>query len=89
MNGGHFVSAGASPPSLYFDEDNVHAQCSECNLRLEGNHYIYGLKLGKKRADRLIKMRQQFAGEVWTITQYQEKIEHYKKELDKLLNKHE
>lgn len=79
MSGGHFITAATCPPSLYFDEDNVHAQCSYCNLNNEGNHYIYGLRLGKRRANRLINMRQKFRGEVWTIEEYLIKIAHYKK----------
>lgn len=77
MGGGHFVSAGASPPSLYFHEDNVHAQCTDCNLTLEGNHYVYGVKLGPRLANRLIKMRQELVGEVWSIEKYQEMILKY------------
>ena len=49
---GHFIPAGACGLELYFNEDNVHVQCSHCNLALQGNQYLYGLKLGKK-ADEL------------------------------------
>lgn len=78
MNGGHFVTAAVCPPSLYFSEENVHAQCAECNLKLEGNHYVYGIKLGEEVANRLMQMRHDFRGEVWTIEEYKIKIEYYK-----------
>ena len=81
MGGGHFVSAGASPPSLYFHEDNVHAQCTDCNLKLEGNHYVYGIKLGKKKAEELIDLRRKLQGEVWSIDQYKEKCIEYEQKL--------
>ncbi len=77
LGGGHFITAAVCPPSLYFHEDNVHAQCTHCNLVLEGNHYIYGVKLGPSRVDTLYKMKEEFRGEVWTIQQYQEKIDYY------------
>ena len=77
MGGGHFISKGACPPSLYFSEDNVHAQCTNCNLKLEGNHYVYGIKLGKKLADKLIKQRLELQGEIWSIEDYQSKIKEY------------
>jgi len=87
MHGGHFVTASTCPPSLYFDEDNVHAQCADCNLRNEGNHYVYGMRLGKRRANRLIKMRHKFRGEVWTIAEYEDKTAEYKKKLKALIKK--
>jgi hypothetical protein len=42
---GHFIPKGACGLELYFSEENVHCQCSFCNLVLQGNQYIYGKKL--------------------------------------------
>ncbi len=33
--------------AVYFEERNVHPQCSECNLTLQGNQYRYALFLQK------------------------------------------
>ena len=54
---GHFDPAGACGLALYFHEDNVHCQCSWCNLTLQGNQYIYGEKLGKKKVEELKRIK--------------------------------
>jgi hypothetical protein len=77
MAGGHFISAAACPPSLYFHEDNVRPQCSHCNLVLEGNHYLYGVKLGKRIVNKLYKLKEEKRGEVWTQEDYQKQIKRY------------
>lgn len=81
MGGGHFISKAACPPTLYFHEDNVHAQCTECNLHLEGNHYIYGVRLGKRRVNALYSLKNKLVGEVWSIEDYKKKIEEYERKL--------
>ncbi len=53
---GHFMSSGHYP-ELRFNPDNVHLQCSHCNLYLHGNllEYRKGLiqKIGKERVEKL------------------------------------
>uniref|UniRef100_A0A6M3Y7A7 Putative lambda recombination protein n=1 Tax=viral metagenome TaxID=1070528 RepID=A0A6M3Y7A7_9ZZZZ len=53
---GHFVH---SSQETYFDEQNVHAQCSACNLWKHGNLGVYAVKLDAKygtgTAESLIK----------------------------------
>ena len=39
--GGHYIAKGACGLDYYFSEKNVHCQCSNCNLRLEGNRPAY------------------------------------------------
>lgn len=82
MHAGHFIPKASAGLELYFHEDNVHAECPKCNLFLEGNHYEYGLKLGKRRVNALYKLK----GKVvkWTEEDYLKKIEHYKNEYKKL-----
>ncbi len=87
INGGHFITGAICPPSVFFHEDNVHAQCAHCNLRLEGNHYKYGLALGKRRVNALYKLLAEYHGEVWTVEQYQKKIKHYQKKYKTLCKK--
>ncbi len=86
INGGHFIPSGACPPSLNFHEDNVHAQCVDCNLKLEGNHYIYGIRLGEERVAALYKIKKDCVGEVWTPEMYDEKLLYYKKKLKEYEN---
>lgn len=87
INGGHFITAAVCPPSLYFHEDNVHAQCARCNLVLEGNHYEYGIRLGKRRVNALRKVQRESHGEIWTVEDYQKKIEIYKEKYIELCKK--
>lgn len=72
---GHFIPKSAGGLALYFHEDNVHGQCAGCNLFLQGNQYIYGQKLGKKKADELYKLKQ--STEKWSVQDYLDKIDYY------------
>lgn len=81
MHAGHFVAKSVGGMSLYFNEDNVHAQCYHCNINLGGNQYIYGKKLGKI-ADELYKLKGQVlkVDEIW----FEERIALYKQKLQEL-----
>lgn len=74
LHAGHFIPKGAGGLALYFDEDNVNAQCAGCNLFLAGNQYVYGQKLGKETVDRLYKLK----GTIVKDYPFEEKIEYYK-----------
>lgn len=56
-NAGHFIPKGAGGLALYFHPDNVHCQCVYCNLVMEGNHYIYGRKLGESKVKELYSLK--------------------------------
>lgn len=75
MHAGHFVPKSVGGLTLYFDEDNVHAQCYNCNINLGGNQYIYGIKLGKQMVDFLYARKHKLTK--WSEEDYLEKIEHY------------
>lgn len=80
---GHFIPKSVGGLALYFNEENVHGQCYNCNINLGGNQYIYGEKLGKKLVNKLRKIQHN------TITKdfdYEGKIGYYKQEVEKLLN---
>lgn len=49
MQAGHFVSRRVS--SLRFDDLNVNAQCSGCNMFKQGEQYLYSVNLDKKYGD--------------------------------------
>lgn len=72
---------------MYFHEDNVHAQCAKCNLFLQGNTYEYGIKLGKRRVNKLYKLKQSVVYPPWDEVEYNKKIAYYTKELSKLISK--
>jgi hypothetical protein len=78
MHAGHFISKAVGGIALYFHEENVHAQCYNCNINLGGNQWIYGQRLGKKTVDRLYEIKNKVS-EKWTEEDYLYKIELYKK----------
>ena len=74
---GHFIPKSVGGLALYFDEENVHCQCYNCNINLGGNQYIYGIKLGEEKVIMLNILKTAYTK--WTAEVYLEKIEHYKK----------
>jgi len=74
---GHFIPKSVGGLALYFDEDNVHTQCFNCNINLGGNQYIYGIKLGEEKVIMLNILKTAYTK--WNAEVYLEKIEHYKK----------
>ena len=76
IHAGHFISKSVGGIALYFHEENVHAQCYNCNINLSGNQWEYGQRLGEKKVAELQKIRQQI--NKWSEVDYIKKIEHYK-----------
>lgn len=76
MHAGHFVPKSIGGLTLYFNEDNVHAQCYNCNINLSGNQYEYAKKLGLKKAEELLKLKR--VNVKWSEKDYYVKIAYYK-----------
>lgn len=76
IHAGHFVPKSVGGMALYFNEENVHAQCYNCNINLSGAQYEYGKRLGKKKAEELYKLKQTIVK--WSENDYYEKIKYYK-----------
>ena len=74
---GHFIPKSVGGIALYFNEDNVHGQCYNCNINLSGNQYEYGQRLGKEMVDKLYKIKQQT--NKWSESDYLEKIKQYER----------
>jgi 5-methylcytosine-specific restriction endonuclease McrA len=59
MQAGHFVSRRVN--ALRFDEENVNAQCTGCNMFKAGEQYLYAkaldLKYGDGKAEELMNRR--------------------------------
>lgn len=76
---GHYYSVGAYP-NLRFDEDNVHGQCTHCNMHKGGNisEYALGLpqRIGKESFEALTERRMMPRN--YSIPEIKEKIEYYK-----------
>jgi hypothetical protein len=76
MHAGHFVTGASCPPSLYFDERNVRAQCYHCNVNLSGNWTSYFERMvrehGKDTVEELMNSRHKKGGEKWDKKDYEE-----------------
>lgn len=75
IQAGHFIPKSVGGLALYFNEDNVHACCYNCNINLGGNLYEYGIKLGPEKVFYLKALQHQFT-EI-SADEYQNKINHY------------
>lgn len=75
MHSGHFISKSVGGISLYFHEDNVHAQCYNCNINLSGNQWEYGQRLGEEKVVKLMEIKKIITK--WSVEDYEEKIAHY------------
>ena len=80
MHAGHFISKQIGGILLYFHEENVHAQCYNCNINLGGNQYQYGEKLGRDTVEKLRAL--QGIVTKWNEQDYLNKIEHYGKRIE-------
>ena len=81
MHAGHFIPKSVGGITLYFHEENVRAQCYNCNINLSGNQYEYSLRLGEK-AQELYVLKGTTAK--WTTQDYEHKIALYKEKLHDL-----
>lgn len=82
IHAGHFINKSIGGIALYFHEENVRAQCYNCNINLGGNQYVYGVKLGKEKVDELYAIKSQI--NKWTEQDYLQRIEHYTRAVDNL-----
>jgi len=83
IDNGHYIPRGACNLQLYFNEDNCHAQCTNCNHRLEGNRHVYRENLGEEMHEKLYKIHKE-SPEKWTKEDYLNKIDEYNDKLSNL-----
>lgn len=87
MHAGHMIPRAAGGLSLYFHEQNVHAQCYHCNINLGGNGAIYAVKhiekYGQEAFDEIIRLKNQ-GFKKYTIVDYQNLIEEYELKIEQL-----
>lgn len=85
MQAGHYLPKSLGI-AIYFEERNVHPQCSTCNLTLQGNQYPYALFLQNKYGvgilDELTALRH--TKRQIKRPEYLELIEVYKRKLELL-----
>ena len=71
---GHYIPRSLSS-FLYFNEDNVHAQCFRCNINLFGNSDEYAARLGEEVVKRLRADKTKH--KQWSIKELEELIAKY------------
>jgi hypothetical protein len=84
--GGHYIAKAACGLEYYFGETNTHCQCSNCNLRLEGNRPAYRAFILRTYGARTLKdLETNYHKPVkWTAQDFQNKIALYKEKLKAL-----
>lgn len=80
MQAGHFISR--KHRSTRWHPDNVQVQCVGCNVFKYGQQYLFGVYLGKEKADELLKLSREIVKH--KDFEIVEMIEHYKSLLNEL-----
>lgn len=80
MHAGHFIPKSVGGLTLYFNEDNVHAQCYNCNINLGGNQYEYGKRLGDEKVEELKRLKMNIRK--ISNQEYSDLIEEYKQKIN-------
>jgi hypothetical protein len=78
MGGGHYIAKAACGLDYYFSEKNVHAQCTYCNLVLEGNRPRYREFIIKKYGEEVLRDIENNYHKPTLVFNYEEKINYYK-----------
>jgi hypothetical protein len=84
---GHAI--GGRTNSVLFDEEIVRPQCTRCNIFLHGNYTIFTTKLIKEKGMKWWENKLFNSKKIKKFTQSElkELYEHYKEEVEKLLEK--
>lgn len=84
LHAGHYIVKGACGLDYYFHEKNVHAQCFRCNIHLSGNSAEYRKFLLRKYGEKVVNDIEMNYHKPCKDYDFDEKIEEYKKKLQKL-----
>ena len=79
IDAGHFIPKSAGN-AIYFDEENVNAQCRSCNSFHSGEQYKYGLAIDDKFGDGTAKKLLKKSTQTKKFTQQEllDMIDYYK-----------
>jgi hypothetical protein len=80
---GHFIPKNKGN-AVYFDENNVHAQCRHCNSFLHGNLGDYRVNLEKKIGRQRVNLISYKEIKKYSEFEYEMLIKHYKQEVKEL-----
>jgi len=79
MDAGHFVGGHLS--YNYFDERNIHCQCTGCNRFRHGALLEYNDFMLKKYGKKVVNDLRQYKVKQWKVWELEELMEEYKKKL--------
>jgi len=89
MHAGHYIPRSIGGLSLYFHEQNVHAQCYSCNIHKSGNWPAYRKfilnKYGEEVEKQLMELKDKGYRQI-TSEEYIALTEEYKKKTDEISN---
>lgn len=87
IHAGHYITKAVGGLSLYFHEQNVHAQCYRCNIHLSGNWTAYRefilRRYGEKVDNELMELKSKGYRTI-SVDEYGTLIEEYNKKIDEL-----
>lgn len=81
MGGGHYIAKAACGNDYYFHEQNVNAQCTNCNLRLEGNRPAYRQFILEEYGEEVLNDIETNYHKPCPEYPFEEKIKEYKRKL--------
>jgi len=87
IHAGHYITKSVGGLSLYFHEQNVHAQCYRCNIHLSGNWTAYRefiLRTYGEEVDNELIQLKNTGYRKYSIEEYKNLIEEYKQKLKEL-----
>lgn len=89
MHAGHFIAQGKSN-FLRFNEQNVHAQCSQCNTYGRGEQDLYSQFIEREYGIEVLKKLRQdrWKTHKFTHSELEGLIETYKTKLKELIDEH-
>lgn len=89
IHAGHYITKSVGGLSLYFHEQNVHAQCYRCNIHLSGNWTAYRKFIlntyGQEVDDQLMELKDKGFRQI-SSEEYIALTEEYKKKTDEISN---
>jgi len=79
MDAGHYI-AKTHGLSIYFEERNVHPQCTACNRFRRGNLTSYAIALRKRYGETILEELDAIKHQTrkFSVSDYEELIEKYK-----------
>lgn len=86
MDAGHYIPKSVGGSNLYFNEKNVHAQCTACNRFRHGNLHVYALRLREKYGNGILEWLEAYRNKSvpYNKRELEILIDYYKKQLSRL-----